>query len=140
MGSYAFNECTNLTSVTIGNNITTIGQDVFANCTSLTSINIPSSVTRIWYSAFYGCTGLTSVTIGNNITTIGQDAFARYTSLTSITFATGSNIPNANFGVNVFPEGSSGVGGNTLKTAYSTGKAGTYTREANGSTWTKTSP
>jgi len=31
-----------------------------------------------------------------------------------------------------------GNGGNTLKTAYSTGKAGTYTRPANGTVWTKT--
>jgi hypothetical protein len=59
------------------------------------------------------------------------------TGLTSVTFATGSNIADGSFGSNASPEGSNGGGGNTLKTAYSTGKAGTYTRPANGSTWTK---
>jgi hypothetical protein len=52
-------------------------------------------------------------------------------------FATGSNITSNNFGKDAFPEGSDGSGGNTLKTAYSTGKAGTYTRPTNGFTWTK---
>jgi len=59
------------------------------------------------------------------------------TKLNSVTFATGSNITDASFGSEVFPEGTKGDGGNTLKTAYKTGKAGTYTRAANGSTWTK---
>jgi len=39
--------------------------------------------------------------------------------------------------VTAFPEGSTGSGGNTLKAAYATGKAGTYTRAANGNTWSK---
>jgi dihydroxyacetone kinase-like predicted kinase len=58
--------------------------------------------------------------------------------LTSITFATGSNITSANFGNNAFPQGD-GDGGSNLQMAYNTGRAGTYTREANGNTWTKQS-
>jgi hypothetical protein len=57
--------------------------------------------------------------------------------LTTVTFATGSNIGDFNIGINVFPEGNNGYGGNTLKTAYYAGKAGTYMRAANGNTWTK---
>jgi len=63
-------------------------------------------------------------------------AFAKCTNLTSVMFATGSNITD--FGYEAFPEGYNGVSrDDTLITAYSTGKAGTYTRLANGSTWTK---
>jgi len=65
-------------------------------------------------------------------------AFGGCTSLTSVTFTTGSNIPDANFGIGAFPEYPSS-GGDSLKRAYSTGKAGTYTRPANGSTWAKQS-
>ncbi len=66
----------NIISVTIGNNVTSIGNSAFYNCSSLTSITIPESVTSIDNSAFYGCTGLTSVTIGNSVTSIGGSAFS----------------------------------------------------------------
>jgi len=49
----------------------------------------------------------------------------------------GSNIADWSFGLWAFPEGIDGYGGNTLSSAYSIGRAGTYTREVNGSTWTK---
>ena len=82
----AFEYCTSLTSVTIGNSVTSIGSSAFYGCTSLTSVTIPDSVTSIGGSAFYGCTILTSVTIGNSVTNIGYAAFRGCTSLTSITF------------------------------------------------------
>jgi len=133
----AFEQCTSLKNVTIGNNVTSLSG--FSSCTSLTSITIPNSVTEIGYKAFAQCTSLKSVTIPKSVKTIGWYAFDKCTSLTSVTFETGSNIPNIDgFGTYVFPEGSSGNGGNTLKNAYNTGKAGTYTRTSSyGSTWTK---
>jgi hypothetical protein len=109
----------------------------FFGCTGLTSITIPNSVISIGPDAFSNCTSLTDVTIPNSVTSIGDIDFSQCFSLTSVTFATGSNITDTNFGNNVFPEGSQGSN-NTLKTAYSTGKAGTYTRLPY-STWTKTS-
>jgi hypothetical protein len=139
IGDYAFYECTSLTSVTIGNRVTTIEDVAFLGCTSLTGITIPNSVTSIGEGDFGYCVSLTSVTIGSGVTSIGLTAFQFCISLTSVTFTTGSNIANTNFGDNAFPEGSNGFGGNTLRTAYNTGRAGTYTRAANGSTWTKSS-
>jgi hypothetical protein len=44
-----------LTSVTIGNSVTTIGDQAFCNCSGLTSVTIPNSVTSIASDAFYGC-------------------------------------------------------------------------------------
>jgi len=131
-----FSDCKSLTSITIPNSVTEIGTSAFINCTSLTSVTIPNSVTEIGTSAFYGCTSLTSVTIPASVTSIWNQAFFGCTSLTSVTFATGSNIPNGIFGDYAFPQGSN-ANGNNLKTAYSTGKAGTYTRAPNGDTWTK---
>ena len=80
----AFEECTNLTSVVIGDNVTSIGSKAFYNCDSLTSVTIPNSVTTIGESAFYACTSLTSVTIGDSVTTIGVRAFGWCKNLTSI--------------------------------------------------------
>jgi len=124
---------------TIPNSVTSIENFAFSGCTSLTSVTIPSGITSIGNYAFQSCNGLTSITIPDSVISIGNNAFSLCTSLVSVTFATGSNIPDATFGTNAFPEGNSGSGGNTLKNAYSTGKAGTYTRPANGATWTKQS-
>ena len=77
-----------LTSVTIGEDVTTIGDYAFYNCSGLTSITIPKSVTTIGNSAFCSCSGLTSVTIPESVTSIGDRAFGA-TGLTSIT------IPNS---------------------------------------------
>ena len=49
------------TKLTIGDNITKIGDYTFYNCNSLTSVTIPDSVTYIGGSAFDGCDSLTDV-------------------------------------------------------------------------------
>ena len=76
IGSQAFSNCSGLTSVTIGNSVTSIGSDAFSGCSGLTSVTIPNSVTSIGEHAFSWCSGLTSVTIPNSVTSIGSYAFA----------------------------------------------------------------
>ena len=66
---------TEITSITIPNSVTNIGNSAFYNCWRLTSVTIPASVTSIGESAFYGCSGLTSVTIPASVTSIGDSAF-----------------------------------------------------------------
>ena len=75
IGGSAFRSCTNLISVTIGNSVTTIGSHAFNGCSSLTSITIPDSVTTINSFAFQNCLSLISVTIGKNVKSIVQFAF-----------------------------------------------------------------
>ncbi|MEE1112944.1 MAG: leucine-rich repeat domain-containing protein [Bacteroidales bacterium] len=87
--TYVTNDCSSLTSVTIPNSVTSIGEGAFAGCESLTSVTIPNSVTEIGSEAFYGCSSLTSVTIPNSVTSIGEGAFGGCSSLTSVT------IPNS---------------------------------------------
>ena len=82
----AFSECSGLTSVTIGDGVTSIGEHAFSGCSGLTSVTIPDSVTSIGYAAFYGCSGLTSVTIGDGVTSIGEYAFDSCSGLTAINF------------------------------------------------------
>lgn len=68
-------DCSGLTSVTVGSNVTSIGESAFKSCKNLTSLTIPNSVTSIGEYAFAYCSGLTSVTIGNSVTSIGAAAF-----------------------------------------------------------------
>ena len=83
--NYAFSDCTSLTSVTIPDSVTTIGESAFDGCSSLTSVTIPDSVTEIRECAFQNCSSLTSVTIPDSVITIGKKAFAGCSSLTSVT-------------------------------------------------------
>ena len=75
IGDQAFNG-SDLTSVTIGNNVTSIGQEAFKGCSGLTSVNIGDNVTSIGQSAFYGCSELTSVNIPNSVKYIEEATFS----------------------------------------------------------------
>lgn len=89
--SYAFSDCSGLTSITIGDSVTTIGNEAFRGCSGLTNITIPNNVTSIGEYAFFGCSGLMritigdNVTIGNSVTNIEKWAFGGCSRLTNIT-------------------------------------------------------
>ncbi len=86
----AFENYTNLTSITISDGISSIGVCAFAGCSGLTSITIPNGVTSIGIGAFADCSGLTSITIPSGVTSIGNNAFISCSGLTSITVASGN--------------------------------------------------
>ena len=85
IGSYAFNNCYSLTSVTIPNTVTSIDTYAFYYCYSLPSITIPSSVTSVGSFTLSMCYSLKSVALPRNITSIGNNAFYDCYSLTNIT-------------------------------------------------------
>ena len=114
----AFYQHNGLTSVSIPENITKIGNDAFQGCGNLYKVIIESNtivsksysynaslknifgeqvqeyiigdlVTNISGYAFYGCSELSSVVIGNGVTSIGNSAFSGCIGLTSI------KIPNS---------------------------------------------
>jgi len=91
IGSYAFFQCTKLTSVELPSSITAIKDSTFSYCSNLKSVTIPASVTSIGITAFGNCTNLQTVTFGANsqLTSIGQQAFYNCTKLTSIELPSG---------------------------------------------------
>ena len=82
--------------------VTSIGKNAFCNdgsLNNLTSVTIPNSVTSIGDSAFIACSYLTSINIPNNVTSIGNNCFQFCNNLTSI------NIPNSVIGIKAFAFG-----------------------------------
>ena len=75
IGTYAFLDCLNITSVALPTTLTKIGKGAFYNCQALYSINIPNQVTEIPEYMCFNCTSLYSVVLPNSITKIGHWAF-----------------------------------------------------------------
>lgn len=77
LGASLFENCQNLTNVTIGEGVTSVGiipyssdsaYGPFFNCLSLKSVDIPDNVKFIGANVFNNCTALSSVTIGSGVT------------------------------------------------------------------------
>lgn len=75
-----------ITSLSISEGITSIGQSAFEGCSSLTYVKIPDSVTSIESSAFFQNSLLTTVVFGANVKTVEYHAFGWNPSLTTVEF------------------------------------------------------
>ena len=98
IGSDAFYSCTGLTgSLTLPNSLTSIGSNAFYGCSGFTgSLTFPNSLTTIGNQAFYGCSGFTgSLTLPNSLTSIGSDAFTYCTSITTVYSDVNASVVNA---------------------------------------------
>ena len=103
VSSEEFKDYTSLTSVSIGNSVTSIGNNAFNGCTNLTSVHI--SDLAAWCNISFGNdranplyyahhlylnnNEIRDLVIPNSVTSIGQYAFQSCTGLTSV------NIPNS---------------------------------------------
>jgi hypothetical protein len=83
VGIYAFADCRNNASVTLGGTVAKIGKEAFRSNSSLSTINLGEVIT-VENGAFSQCNNLASAELGKAIS-IGSRAFYNCTSLTSIT-------------------------------------------------------
>ncbi len=73
-----------MTSITIPESVTSIGNYAFYGCSALTEITLPKRLTSIGEQAFSHCSALTSITIPESVNSIGAMAFIYSSSLTDI--------------------------------------------------------
>jgi len=99
-GSIPESTCNNrkgVTSVVIGDEITSIEDDAFAACSGLTSITLPPALRHIGHSAF-AITSITSIIIPDTIISIDDYAFGSCPYLTYIK----TNVYLPNLGITFF--------------------------------------
>ena len=85
IGELAFAACKALQNVTLGSRVQIIEVSAFGTCWALQSITLPASVTTIGKHAFLNCRVLQSVSFSDGLTTIGRGAFGSCHVLQSIT-------------------------------------------------------
>ncbi|MBR7111324.1 MAG: leucine-rich repeat domain-containing protein [Clostridia bacterium] len=92
IGNFAFEEC-GFTSITIPASVTRIGYSAFYGCSELTSVTFGenSQLMSIGPSAFYRC-GVTSIRIPASLISIGDAAFASCSDLVSIVVENGNTV------------------------------------------------
>ena len=84
LGDYAFSGCKDLASISIGTGITEIPYNCFTGCNALTSVDLPEHVTSIGGGAYSYCNGLVSITLPDHIQTVGASAFASCSNLEEV--------------------------------------------------------
>ena len=88
IGSHTFTG-TGITSVTLTETITELGDAAFQNCTSISSITLNSDITTFGANVFSGCGdadyGLT-LTIGEDVTEVSTDAFVGLNNISTLYF------------------------------------------------------
>lgn len=96
--NFAFMDCASLETVDLSTGLTEIGISAFRNCAKLASIELPAGVTEISNYAFEGCSALEEVIFGANVDTIGIAAFKDCASLGEVVIPTKvTNLPQEAF-------------------------------------------
>ena len=86
-----------MTSITIPNSVTRIGESAFCGCTGLKTVTLSDGVLDIGTAAFKGCDNLTNITIPDSVTSIGEDAFRECNNLKSVIISKSLKINKNSF-------------------------------------------
>lgn len=97
----AFKNNASLKSITIGNNVITIGTNAFCGCKKLNKVSGGACIIKIGNKAFANCGSLSSITIPATARNIGRQAFYNCKRLRTIIVKT-STLSSKNIGSKAF--------------------------------------
>ena len=80
----AFEECSKLTTLNLGQALETVGDCAFQNCTNVTKLTFPDATTAIGSSAFARCSSVTEITVGQGLKSVGDYSFFDCGSFTAL--------------------------------------------------------
>lgn len=89
IGEWAFYACSSITDVIIGSSVTRIGFAAFADCHNIKSINLPEGLKEIGGISLSHCYCIESIIIPDSVTDIKYGAFQDCDSLTSVIIGSG---------------------------------------------------
>ena len=72
---FAFEGCTGIESMELPEGLVSISYGAFTNCSSLSELTIPSTLEWIGWYVFYGCESLETLVIPANVTELGDETF-----------------------------------------------------------------
>ena len=98
----AFSGCTMIESVTLGDDVDTIGSYAFEGCTALATVDLAEGITEVGSHAFDGCTSLTEIVLPDSMDDINSYAFNN-SGLTAVDLGSGiySISANAFYGTDI---------------------------------------
>ncbi len=85
IADHAFEANWDITSVTLPNGLSVIGESAFMDCGSLTTVYIPETVATVRRAAFAGCSALGEVTLPETVSVVMEEAFTGCGSLSTLT-------------------------------------------------------
>ena len=85
IGDYAFAGCTSLKEIVLPHTVTEVGKGAFSACIQLESVRLSAAMTEILPETFYNCLSLRTVNVPATVKTIGYRAFSGCAALTEIT-------------------------------------------------------
>ena len=84
IGRSAFEECSKLTTLNLGQALETVGDCAFQNCTNVTKLTFPDATTEIGSRAFAYCSSVTEITVGQGLKSVGDYSFFDCGSFTAL--------------------------------------------------------
>ena len=95
----AFYNCSNLSSIFFPNSLSSIGSSAFSGCSKISSLILPSSLTGIGAYAFHNCSNLAIIDINaTSLSSIGNDAFKNCSNLQTVNLNSISSWMNCSLG------------------------------------------
>lgn len=94
IGEHAFYDCSSLEHIGLGRGTKIMGGSTFSGCKSLTGIHLGESLVTVGNYAFYGCNSLSSIVLPGSLSYLGSSAFKDCSKMNTVVMADRNSLLN----------------------------------------------